>query len=141
MDKGLLHLHDVRTVVPREDFLERNLALAIREATKTDHGRMITLEDEAHRLLSFYPIDFGKAIVRVANVDDKGKPFASRGFAPSLYLTVYKRMGTLADVHTSGALFDHHYHPGVFGDTDFLYVPDNEYILNMLVVLHHARKK
>lgn len=143
MTQGILHLRPVRMVAPREEFVERNLFMSIREATDTDHGRMLTLEEQALQLLSFFPlVDHGSYLVRIANVDGSGKPFARIGFSDTLYQKVRARLAKSAFIYESGHdAYAHHYHPGVFADSDYLYVPDNTYCKTVVVILQRQSRR
>lgn len=132
-------------IAPREEFVERNLFLAIREATDTDHGRMLTLEEQALQIVSFYPlVDHGSYLVRFANVDAAGKPFARIGFTDTLYRVTRGRLAKSAYIFEDGEeAYAHHYHPGVFQNEtlDYLYVPDNNYCKTIVVILMRQARR
>ena len=137
MTMGLCHLTPVRTVVPKEAYFERTLFRAIRASCDHDHGRSITLEETAQRILSFYEIHDTAHLVRLANVDDKGKPFVQHGFVQTLYSHVTTLLSRQRQIITAAneVQYDHHYHPDVFKDhPDFLYVPNSTYVQTLVVL-------
>lgn len=140
---GLLHLLPVPKVTnPEEDRIARVLRKAIRKFCDTDHGRMIPIEDECFKLLSWFPITVEHSyLVRVANVDGAGKPFAQNAFADGLYSRVCEQLdGNGYDLTTEEQAdqYGYRYHPDVFKGTDFLYVP-NSLFCNTLIAVRGFR--
>lgn len=134
---GLLHLRGVPQFSDNDiDRITKTLRRCIRKFCDTSKGRMIPLEDECHKLLSWFPLVQGHSyLVRVANVSAAGKPFANLSFASGLYDRVCESLdGDGYTLIQAGDRYDYLYHPTVFEGTDFLYVPNSVYC-NTLVAL------
>ncbi len=135
---GLLHLVDVPAVPSGTDKLCRAIHKAIRQFCDTDHGRMIPIEDKCRELVSWYTLVADHSyLVRFANVDDKGKPFADSSFVQGLQQAVcglLQRGGYLLVSEDSKERYEHLYHPAVFNGTDFLYVPNSPFCTTVVAL-------
>ena len=136
---GILHLVEVPKIAKNADGVPRLLINAVRNFCDTDHGRMIPIEDECFKLLSWFPVSEAHvAFVRVANVDATGKPFAQIAFADGLYRKVIERL-TKGGWRALNPVdhpqqYEYHYTPTVFNNTDYLYVPDSIYCKTLVLV-------
>lgn len=135
---GLLHLLTVPKVKKLPGHVLTNmLQTTVRKFCDTSHGRMIPLEDQCHELLSWFPlVEDHVYLVRVANVDAMGKPFAEEHFYRGL-INIVKTYTTVGSYEVMtpdvGELYEHYYHPSCLVDHDLLYVPDNRYCETIVV--------
>ena len=134
---GILHLRPVPKLVKGQPRIVQVLQRGIRQFCDTDHGRMVSLEDLCHDLVSWYRYrDDECLLVRVANIDKAGRPFAASHFFEGF---VEQAKQSLTDngyvVWLSGEIYEAHYHSGVFGDNpDYLYAPNNVYCKTMVAI-------
>ena len=142
---GLLFLNPVpRHVSADQPAVVKPLRASILTAAKEGRDRNIPLEEYYEQCLSWYEPRDTVYIVRVAPVDDKGRPFGPLSTLTLLkQYVIYNLLDRFeviqADKVGQRHRFDHFYEPKAFNDTDFLYVPNNEHCWNIVVLKAQKR--
>lgn len=133
---GLFHLQSVAKLSrSRETPLEGMLGKAIRECSSQIRDRNIPLEDFYYEVLSFWRIREDVFMVRFSNVNDKGKPYGSMSAITTLMDITMILLRAKMHVYTNEDRephYDHFYEPRTFADTDYIWVPDNNYVKTVI---------
>lgn len=135
-EPGILMLNPVPKFTEQQTTFEGKLFRAIREASATGNGRDIAIEDFYHEILSYYRMDADKYLIRIAQVDSKGKAYGSLSVAETLY-SILRTLLTgmkMKLVTSHDDRFSWYYKPEIFKDNDFLFVPNSTYVVNMVAI-------
>ena len=108
------------------------LRSAVRAASDGEHTRNMPLENYYEQCLSWAQARGEVFFVRIAPVDDKGRPFGNLSTLPLLAQCVVSALSAKHTIY-SGMIADHveryshYYNLGAFDYIDGLYVPNSEF--------------
>lgn len=135
---GLFHLKHIRTQKDERNPMADFLFKCVRECADREQGRDIPLEDYCRSVLSFHQVRDSVFLIRFSVVDPMGKSHGNVSVAETLHgvtLPMLHGAGWKVLSHDSGdPRYDHHYSPTSLTETDYLYVPDNQYVQTYVIL-------